>query len=176
MKQKHFLTVMAVLDEKTQYLMNNLQQRIIALGDPGTQTMGIPFHISLGSFPLEKETEVLQVMREIAGKATAFLIEFTCMNTFSDRVLFLQPTENAGLRMLHQSFDCAYADGFPWVPHATLFCGEEDKVRRAKEAIKDTAFPILAQVTALELGRFFPAQFIARYDLQPEDSREADRT
>ena len=69
MKQKHFLTVMAVLDEKTQYLMNNLQQRIIALGDPGTQTMGIPFHISLGSFPLEKETEVLQVMREIAGNS-----------------------------------------------------------------------------------------------------------
>lgn len=176
MKQKCFLTVMAVLDEPTQNLMTGLQRQIIDLGDPGTQTMGIPFHISLGSFPLEKETEVVQTMREIVGKTNAFPVEFVCTNTFSDCVLFLQPTENKGLRTLHHSFDCAYADGFPWTPHATLFCGEEDKVRRAKEAIKDTAFPILAQVTALELGRFFPAQFIARYDLQPEDSREADRT
>ena len=176
MKQKRFLTVMAVLDESTQSLMTGLQRRIIALGDPGTQTMGIPFHISLGSFPLEKETEVLHTMLETAKKTTAFPVEFTCVNTFSDRVLFLQPTENEALKTLHQPFDCAYADGFPWTPHATLFCGEEDKVRRAKEAVKDTAFPIQAQVTALELGRFFPAQFAARYDLQPEDSREADRT
>ena len=168
MKQKQFLTVMAVLDDDTQKTMDGLQKRIIALGAPGTQTMGIPFHISLGSFPVEKEHEVLRAMRETSGKTTVFSVMLTGLDTFSDRVLFLRPEMNYQLAALHQPFDCAFADGYPWTPHATLFCGETEEVRRAKKEIEGMRLPIFSRVTALELGRFFPAQFISRMALLPE--------
>ena len=165
MKQKKFLTVMAVLDEETQARMNGLQQSILSLGLTGTQTMGIPFHISLGSYPPEKEADVLAGMRRTARATDAFPVKFTGLETFSDRVLFLKPETDQALIHLHQPFDSAYADGFPWTPHATLFCGDEADVRLAKKALEGTRFPICARVTALELGRFFPAEFIGREEL-----------
>ena len=174
MEQKQFLTVMAVLDENTQKTMECLQKRILGLGTKGTQTMGIPFHITLGSFPIDKQTEVLRRMWETAEKSKGFSVKLRGINTFSDRVLFLQPEGNERLWALHQPFDCAYADGFPWTPHATLFCGETAEVQRALREISDTVFPLYAHITALELGCFFPARFISRIPLMPEAAEDKE--
>ena len=178
MKQEEFLTVMAVLDDETQRKMEALQRKILSLGFSGTQTMGIPFHISLGSFPVEKENDVLRAMCETVRKTASFSVSLLGLETFSDRVLFLLPEENEKLTALHRPFDCAYADGYPWTPHATLFCGETEEVRMAKKEIEKFAFPIHARITTLELGRFFPAQFISRIALIPEtlSEKEADGT
>ena len=167
MEQTKCLTVMAVLDDQTQKRMDALQQKILSTGLVGTQTMQIPFHISLGSYPPECVEEVLRSVRDTAGKQTSFAINLIGVNSFSERVLFLQPEENERLTALHRIFDCAYPKGFPWVPHATLFCGEEAEVRTAKKTIEDTVFPICARVTAIELGRFFPAEKIERVYLLP---------
>ena len=170
MEQTKFLTVIAVLDDETQERMNALQQKILSTGLVGTQTMQIPFHISLGSYPPDCGDEVLRSVRETAGKQTSFPIKLIGIHSFSERVLFLQPEENERLTALHSVFDCAYPQGFPWVPHATLFCGEEAEVRAAKKMIEDTVFPIDARVTAIELGRFFPAEKIERAYLLPGTS------
>ena len=171
MKQKLFLTVMAVLDDETQRRMNDLQQRIFSLGLVGTQTMGIPFHISLGSFPVEKEGEVLRNMYRTTEKTAAFPIRFAGLSTFSDRVLFLKPEFSESLAALHAPFDGSYADGFPWTPHATLFCGEEAEVRKAKQALENARLPVEASVQAIELGRFFPAKLIEKVHLLPGDGK-----
>lgn len=50
MKKDKFLTVYAVFDKETQQKLKIMQDEVIKLGNEGTQTMGILFHISLGSF------------------------------------------------------------------------------------------------------------------------------
>ena len=58
-----------------------------------------------------------------------------------------------------------YPKHFPWSPHATLFCGEEGEVSAARDRIAPQFRPLRAVVTALEMGAFFPPQFICRQAL-----------
>ena len=48
MKSDKFLTVFAVFDDETQRKLKDIQNNILSLGEKGTQTMDIPFHITLG--------------------------------------------------------------------------------------------------------------------------------
>lgn len=165
MKQKEFLTVMAVLDEETQRKMTELQQKIISSGLKGTQTMGIPFHLSLGSFPTDREKELTERIIRIAPAVRKFSVLLKQWNTFGFRVLFAEPEITDELVALHALFDGNYADGFPWQPHCTLFCGEESEVRQALSLVEDAAFPIHTEITAIEMGKFFPPRFICRENL-----------
>ncbi len=45
-----FLAVIAVFDDKTQSYLNNLHNLILQNNIIGTETLDIPFHITLGSF------------------------------------------------------------------------------------------------------------------------------
>lgn len=166
MEQKKFLTVMAVLDEETQLLMHGLQQRIITSGMLGTQTMNIPFHITLGSYPPECEKALVSRIAEISADTKEITLSFPRLHTFGHTVLFAEPAENSDLNHLHLFFDSNYGNGFPWVPHATLFCGQNDEVIKAFSLIEKQFQAFQAKITAIELGRFFPAEFVCRYDLK----------
>ena len=166
MSRDVFLTVMAVLDENAQALMGKWQKRILSSWLAGTQTMGIPFHITLGSFPLDAEEELVSRIRAVSMRTSPIPLTFSRLNSFQDRVLFADPESNEELKRLHLDFDNNYGNGFPWVPHATLFCGETEEVKKAFEILKSQFQPFQARITAIELGKFFPAKFISRYDLR----------
>jgi 2'-5' RNA ligase len=87
-------------------------------------------------------------------------------DTFSDRVLFLEPTKPQELIDLRKSFERDYANGFEWVPHATLFCGEREDVVKAKSYLPELADPICAKIVGIELGKFFPPKKITRIDFE----------
>ena len=160
-----FLTVMAVLDDDAQRIMTNWQSRILAAGLRGTQTMGIPFHISLGSYPPSREAELIALIRKTAAAHGAFPVDLTALGDFNDRVLFARPDDSAPLAALRAVFNHDYPHRFPWSPHATLFCGQEDEVRQARSILSPLFAPFRARVTALEMGRFFPAHFVCRQAL-----------
>ena len=166
MSNKTFLTVMAVLDDETQAIMDRWQKHILSSGLTGTQTMGIPFHITLGSFPTENEAELVARISAISVCTPIIPLALTRLNTFQDRVLFAEPEQNEHLKKLHLAFDNNYGNGFPWVPHATLFCGEQEEVRQAHEALQSHFQPVQARIIAIELGKFFPHQFICKHHLQ----------
>jgi len=166
MDQKKFLTVMAVLDDETQRLMQKLQQRIISSGMLGTQTMNIPFHITLGSYSPECEKELVKRISEITSNTIEISVSFPRLNTFGNTVLFAEPAVNKDLEHLHLHFDSNYGNGFPWVPHATLFCGQNNEVSKALLLIQSQFQPFHAKITAIESGRFFPAEFLCRYELK----------
>lgn len=63
---EQFLTLMAVLDDESQKTMTRWYDELRAAGFKGKQTPDIPYHISLGSFSLEKESEVVQEMKKLA--------------------------------------------------------------------------------------------------------------
>lgn len=163
MKNK-FLTVFAVFDEATQKKLKSFQDSVLGLGCPGTQTMDIPFHISLGSFKVEDERELKARIKSACSHQRAFEIRLQKVGHFSNRVLFIEPEENAPLRRLHDLFDGNFADGFPWHAHATIFCGEEAQVIKAKSRLDDIFVPIQGKITGIQMGEFFPTRMISAED------------
>lgn len=156
MIERKFLTVMAVFDAETQEKLTLMQKHLIENISSGTQTMGIPFHLTLGSYPTDELDNVIERIKRIAAVAKPFDIKLVGYNHFSNRVFFLEPDIPVELFALRKSFQCDYANGLEWVPHATLFCGEEHEVRRAREIAPDVSFPINAKIVGIELGEFFP--------------------
>ena len=152
MKKEKFLTVYAVFDDKTQQKLKVLQDEVIKSAENGTQTMGIPFHISLGSFSLDKKEWLIQKIEDVC----LYFDKFDIYN----KVLFVEPKVNDELKNLQSHFDDNYADGFPWHAHATIFCGEEQEVAAAKEKLQATFSPFMATVVSLELGEFFPTKIL----------------
>ena len=55
-----FLTLMAELDDDTQTRMSEWYDVLKNAGFIGTQTPGLPYHISLATFPLEKNKRRLR--------------------------------------------------------------------------------------------------------------------
>lgn len=165
MIQEKFLTVFAVFDDDTQQKLKALQDSVLSLGHKGTQTMGIPFHISLGSFKIEDERELIARIKEVCAQHFEFNINLDKVNHFNNRVLFIEPSENKNLRSLHELFDNNFADGFPWHAHATIFCGSEEQVMEAKQCLNDSFKPIKAKIVGIQMGEFFPTRMIIKQKL-----------
>ena len=166
MENKKFLTVMAVFDDKTQERLAQIQSRIIENVGEGKQTMGIPFHLTLGSYPIDSESEIVAQIEKIASRSKPFDVLLVNYDTFSDRVLFLEPTKPQELIDLRKSFERDYANGFEWVPHATLFCGGEEEIGKAKAYLPEITEPISTKIVGIELGEFFPPNKIIRIDFE----------
>lgn len=160
---------MAVFDDKTQKLLGDVQNSIIREAGEGTQTMGIPFHVTLGSYPTSALYDVIQKIKDISRDTCEFQIQLTGYNSFASSVLYLEPQTTDELVSLRREFECDYANGFEWVPHATLFCGNADEMNMAVSAAPTLDFPIYATVTGIELGEFFPARKILKTDFKKQE-------
>lgn len=160
MKQDKFLTVFAVFDDTTQCKLKAFQDSVLSLGYSGTQTMDIPFHISLGSFKVEYEQELKTKIQKICSQTYEFNINLNKINHFGNKVLFVEPENNTKLVELHNLFDDNFADGFPWYAHTTIFCGREEQVIEAKEHLNNIFQPFRAKITGVQMGEFFPTRMI----------------
>ena len=156
MNERKFLTVMAVFDPQTQEKLSSIQKYLINNISCGTQTIGIPFHITLGSYPVDELVSVISKINQVAATAKSFDIQLKGYNHFGNRVFFLEPEIIYDLVKLRKSFECDYANGFDWVPHATLYCGEFDEVEKANMIVPKNNLPIKARIVGIELGEFFP--------------------
>lgn len=165
MKEKKFLTVYAVLNEEAQNMLSLLQKDILCYYE-GTQTMGIPFHISLGSFPVESKDLLMHLIEETCNEFSPFEISFEKVNTFGNKVLFLEPTNHPLITKLHSIFDCNYANGYEFHPHATIFCGTETEVIHAKAILESNFSLVNAWITEIHLGEFFPPNILLKKKLK----------
>ena len=59
-----FITLMADLDDDSQKIMSGWYKNLQDAGFVGTQTPGLPFHISLATFPLDEEKAAVEEMRK----------------------------------------------------------------------------------------------------------------
>ena len=162
MNTNKFLTVMAVLDDKTQALLKDVQNCITQNVGKGTQTMEIPFHLTLGSYATDQVDDVVERIKAVATVTRAFPIKLLGYDSFGDSVFYLKPEIPDKLISLRKSFENDFAHSFEWVPHATLFCGGEEQVRAARAHAPRLTLPIDASIVGIELGEFFPAKKIIR--------------
>lgn len=164
--QEKFLTVFASFDCKTQAKLKNLQQIILNNNFIGTQTMDIPFHISLGSFSLEKQKELEDRLHTVCVAQKEFDVKFAKISHFNNKVLYIKPKRNKILNKLHKIFEGNFADHYPFTPHITLYCGKKEQIKSAKKLIKHNFCPFVATVTAISIGEFFPTKIVAEENLQ----------
>ena len=67
------LYVMAGYDDNTENYLANIQNKLYERGFIGTHTKNIPQHITLGSFSIDKESELKNLLQEVYEKRSATL-------------------------------------------------------------------------------------------------------
>ena len=89
---EQFLTLMADLDDDSQAIMSGWYSNLQKAGFTGMQTPGLPYHISLATFPLEKEQEAVALMQKMAAEFSSVPVHISHIGMFAGgKVLFGAP-------------------------------------------------------------------------------------
>ena len=162
---EEFLTLMADLDGGAQARMAAWYGALREAGFTGRQTPGLPYHISLATFPLDKEREAAEIMRKAGAAFSAFPVHISHMGLFAGgRVLFCAPERNPELDALHVACE-KYPSKYPWTPHATLLIDEPDAVCASLPVLVKHFSPFAANIIRLHLCAFWPTREIAAAEL-----------
>lgn len=165
---EQFLTLMADLDEESQKVMGGWYEQLKQAGFEGTQTPGLPFHISLGTFALEKEQEVAEEMQRLAKTFSPIPVHISHVGMFAGgKILFGAPDMNpAGILALREAIQTERSERFPWTPHATILIDEAETVHQALPVLMRSFQPFLGRITRLHLCAFWPTREIMTIELQ----------
>jgi len=167
-----FLYVMAGFDAETEERLAELQDLLYAHGFTGTQTKGIPFHLSLGSMPVADGTEeqwLTESMEKAAKRSFDFTVTFNHIGIFSGgKVLFAAPDPVEELLHLNGWFD--HTDD-SWTPHATLLIDEPSVILDALPLVLEKFKPFTGRIDRLYLYEFFPPRHIATVGLGTENRK-----
>ena len=78
-----FLCLMADLDEGVQKNMTAWYEELQKEGFTGTQTPDLPYHISLATYPLEMENEVLANVKKVASEFSQVEVHLSHIGMFA---------------------------------------------------------------------------------------------
>lgn len=164
---EQFLTLMADLDEESQEVMRGWSEQLKQAGFIGTQTPGLPFHISLATFSLDKEQEVIQEMQRLAKEFSTIPVHISHIGMFAGgKVLFGAPDMNPPkLFLLREAISVETCEKFPWTPHATIMIDETETIHRALPILLESFRPFMGKITRLHLCAFWPTREIMSVDL-----------
>lgn len=160
---EEFLTLMADLDPESQRTLGGWYNKLQQAGFTGEQTPGLPFHISLACFSLDREAEAVQEIEELAGRFSAVPVHISHIGLFAGgRILYAAPDMNPpDLLSLRRAIKTETRDKYPWTPHATLLIDQPETIQRALPVLLDHFHPFMATVTRLHLCAFWPTREIA---------------
>ena len=151
------LYVLAGYDEITDMRLSNIQNILYENGFTGTHTKNIPQHITLGSFPTEKETELIDLLQRLSIEVPSFEITFNHIGVFGGaRVLFVAPDSNEQLLSLKEMF----GDSYNWTPHTTMLIDNPDTIYKAIPFVMEKFSAFKGRITSLHLHEFFPTRQI----------------
>ena len=167
---EEFLTLMADLDDESQQILSGWYRKLQDAGFFGVQTPNLPFHISMASFSLDKESEVVNEMKELSKRFTEIPIHISHIGLFEGgKVLYAAPDMNpSGLLDLRQAIKTETQEMFPWTPHATILIDEPAIVQKALPILVEQFHTFMARVTRLHLCAFWPTREIATVYLGKE--------
>ena len=162
---EQFLTLMADLDDGTQARMSGWYDNLRKAGFTGTQTPGLPFHISMATFPLDKEREAIEVCKKAAAEFQPFPVHVSHIGLFAGgKVLFGAPERSERMADLHAACE-KYPGRFPWTPHITIMIDEPETICTALSVLIKSFYPFTGSVTRLHLCAFWPTREILSIEL-----------
>ena len=163
---EQFLTLMADLDDNSQTIMSSWYKSLNDAGFRGTQTPDLPFHISMASFPLEKEQEAVELIRKTAREFSPFPVHISHIGIFAPgKVLFGGLERNTELDLLHNACEISQNSQGSWTPHVTILIDEPVTVCKALPLLLNSFNPFVGWVTRLHLCAFWPTREILSIEL-----------
>lgn len=171
---EEFITLMADLDENSQTLLTNWYEELNQKGFKGTQTIGIPYHISLGSFLLDKEEEVIEMVKDLANDFNTIPVCINSINVFPNgRVLFAEPKSDClDLYNLNKALTIETIDKYSWQPHITMLIDEPETKQKAFSILKESFHSFSGTITKLHLCAFWPTREILTVELKSGQSKK----
>jgi len=163
---EQFLVLMADLDERSQALMDGWYKKLQEAGFTGKQTPGLPYHISMATFPLDQEEEAVKITERAAAAFAPVPVHMSHIGMFAGgKVVFAGPDMNPPeLMKLREAVKPDPPEPF-WTPHCTLILDDFDTVYRALPLVVENFTPFRAMITRLHLCAFWPAREILHLDL-----------
>ncbi len=163
---EQFLTLMADYCEEDQERILKWYNAVREAGFTGTQTHPLPMHISLASFPLEKEADAVEMTRRIAAEYGPVQVDLRHAGILpGGRVLVAAPDLTSGLVALQAACGQRVVNGYPWLPHTTMLIDEPEIIGRAVPVLMKHFVPIRARIDRLHLCAFWPTREILRLEL-----------
>lgn len=151
------LYVMAGYDDNTEKYLAGIQNKLYEQGFVGRQTKNIPQHITLGSFPVDKEEELKEMLQKLGDTQKAFEISFNHVGIFGgSNVLFVAPDSNKELLEMKEEF----GESFGWTPHTTMIIDEPDVVLKALPIVMNEFTAFEGKITTVHLYEFWPTRHI----------------
>ena len=164
---EQFLTLMADLDDEAQARMSGWYHSLQEAGFTGVQTPGLPYHISLSTFPLNQEKEAAEIARKAAAEYAPVPVHLSHIGLFAGgKVLFAAPEKDGELAALQAACRSDVPQQYPWTPHATILIDEPETVLAAMSVFLKAFVPFTARITRLHLCAFWPTREIGSFILE----------
>jgi len=164
---EQFLTLMADLDDEAQARLSEWYHSLQEAGFSGIQTPGLPYHISLSTFPLDQEKEAVEIARKAAAEHMPVSVHLSHIGMFAGgKVLFAAPEKNAELAALQEACRANAPQQYPWTPHTTILIDEPKTIHAAIPVFVKSFVPFTARITRLHLCAFWPTREIVSFTLK----------
>jgi len=161
-----FLTLMAEYGEEDQQRISVWYDALQRAGFTGTQTPGLPHHISLATFPLDREAEAIRITQEAAARFGPRSVAIRHIGVMpGGKVLFAAPDMSPELTALQRACGDGVLNGYPWLPHTTMLIDAPEVIAAALPTLVQHFTPLLARLDRLRLCAFWPEREIWRAEL-----------
>ena len=161
------LYILAELDNDTQNVIKKYEKIIFDNGFVGNQTKDIPYHITMGEYPMECENDLKNLLDKIYLEYNEFNISYSGFGLFKLNVLYLNPCMNIKLIELYNFINKAnsYKDN-DLSAHTTIYIDEPENVIRILPKIVENSEKINGKIKYISLYEFFPKRLIKRIELK----------
>ena len=157
---------MADLDDSSQAIMSEWYHSLDQAGFRGVQTPKLPFHISVATFPLEKEQEAAGLTQKVSGEFSPIPVHISHIGIFAPgKVLFCGPERNKELDLLHDACEINPNQQRPWTPHVTILIDEPTTICKALPIFLESFHPFAGWITRMHLCAFWPTREIMSAEL-----------
>lgn len=157
------LYILAGYDDNTENYLAGIQNKLYEEGFCGTHTKNIPQHITLGSYPVEKENDLIEMLNKLSQTVGSFEVTFNHIGIFNgSKVLFVAPDCSKKMLELKENF----GDSTNWTPHTTMLIDEPEIVLKALPTVLKEFSSFGGKVTTLHLYEFWPTRHILSVDLK----------
>lgn len=162
-----FICAFAEYDKSTQDEITSLYNILVDVGIIGTQTKGLPYHITLGNFEVDYEEELLALFQKISISYNYFKLDLSHLGLFDMNVLFIAPDVNYDLLNLKDNICNGRTDeDREWTAHTTLIIDDEDIISNSFSLVSREFKVIKAKITHISLYEFHPTRLIGRFKLK----------
>lgn len=157
------LYILAGYDDKTEEHLAGIQNKLYEQGFVGVHTKNLPQHITMGSFPVEKEEELKEQLKELSRNASPIDVTFNHVGIFQGgKVLFIAPDPSKEMLDLKENFGSSY----DWTAHTTMLIDETDVLCKALPIVLDNFSSFAGKISYLHLYEFFPSRHILTVKLE----------